>query len=101
MKEILDLAIKAIDNNSGGMKFMELLPAILEQIKNLPHLGWFPQSFPDELLEAIKADSRFKVFEYYWKLGEDTVRVKYFITLTYGERLTRNSFCRADSGAWI
>lgn len=80
--EILNIAVEIVDNNSGGMKFMELLPAILERVKLSQVLFT-----ADELLDAIKADPRFNVLEYYWKLDEDTVRVKYFITLTYGKKL--------------
>ena len=73
--EILDLVAKIVDNNSGGMKFMELLPEVLKEMRE--------RLSPDELLEAIQKDSRFNVFEYHWKLDEETLRVKYFITLTY------------------
>jgi hypothetical protein len=87
--EILDYAVQVIDNSSGGMKFMELLPSIWTHIpKTMPQSkqAWLGRNTtPDELLEAIKADPRFKIFEYYWKM-DDTLRVKYFVSLTYSSK---------------
>jgi hypothetical protein len=74
IKPVLDDAAKLIDADSGGMKLMELLPAILVIHRNID---------PDDLIDGLKCDSRFKVFEYYWRLDDNTLRLKYFVTLTY------------------
>ena len=74
IRPVLDDAVKLIDESSSGMKFMELLPAILMAHRDVN---------PDDLIDGLKCDSRFKVFEYYWRLDDRTMRLKYFVTLTY------------------
>lgn len=77
------------EKHSGGAKFLELLPDIIEEYrKELENdtksdtENFFKNIAGNQILNKIQESKELGVLEYYWEIA-DILRNKYFIYLIY------------------
>ena len=82
MIQLKDAILKHVQENSGGVKFIDLLTGVaagsFEKTIDFPEGVQFGADFPDQLLDFVRQMSELKVLEYSWDMG-GTKRIKYFI----------------------
>jgi ribosomal protein S6E (S10) len=81
-KVILDLIRRFVEDNSGGIKFMELISHLMmtilggEDTKFIGMTKKQEESFPDRIEALIRKSKEFKILDYTWRSG---IKAKMFV----------------------